>query len=374
MEDNQPSEGLQFFESTEALESHLAQEPQVETAPEPVQEQVADTATEPVQEEAPVQESAQEQVQETPYVDPEAAPMDQTQAIDDSDEYSDEEIEAAVYTYLSERLGYEVNSLDALQQQQQASQLDERLQVIADFVQETGRSPQDWFAYQSLNPSEMDDVTAVRVQMASEYPNLAPEELNMLIESKYKLDPDLHSEEEVRLSQLQMKIDGEKARRSIEDIRGQFKAPEVSSEPDDAPIADESWLQGLAMEVDALTGLEFDLGNGNSFTYGIDDQYKTRLQEVNSRPEDYLDPYIREDGSWDYDTFNSHRAVLDNIDAIVSAAYRQGQSDGQKGLVEKAANVSAPNPTQNTDQPREASVPEQLQQIMSGRGGMTFKL
>ena len=75
--------------------------------------------------------------------------------------------------------------------------MDERLQVIADFVQETGRSPQDWFTYQSLNPSEMDDVTAVRVQMASEYPNLAPDELNMLIQSKYKTDPDLHTEEEM---------------------------------------------------------------------------------------------------------------------------------------------------------------------------------
>ena len=371
MEDNQPSEGLQFFESTEALESHLAQEPQVETQ-EPVQEQAQEAAPEPIQEEAPVQESIQEEVQETPYVDPEAAPMDQPQAIDDSDEYSDEEIEAAVYTYLSERLGYEVDSLDAFQQQQ-ASQIDERLQVIANFVEETGRSPQDWFAYQSLNPSEMDDVTAVRVQMASEYPNLAPEELNMLIESKYKLDADLHTEEEVRLSQLQMKIDGEKARRSIDDIRNQYLAPEAV-ESNEAPLFDDQWVNDLSMEVEALTGLEFDLGNGNSFTYGLDDQYKGRLMEVNSRPEDYFDPYIREDGSWDYDAFNSHRAVLDNIDAIVSAAYKQGQSDGQKGLVEKAANVSSPTPTQNTGQPREASVPDQLQQILSGRGGITFNL
>ena len=369
MEENTQSEGLQFFDNAADLEQSMAQ-PQAET-PEPVQEEVVETAPEPVQEQ---EEAPQEQVQETPYVDPEAAPVAEETYDDDSEDYSDEEIEAAVYTYLSERLGYEVNSLDSFQQQE-ASQLDERLQVIADFVQETGRSPQDWFAYQSLNPSEMDDVTAVRVQMASEYPNLAPEELNMLIESKYKLDPDLHSEEDVRLSQLQMKIDGEKARRSIEDIRGQFKAPEVSDSYDDAPIADESWLQGLALEVDALTGLEFDLGNGNSFTYGIDDQYKTRLQEVNSRPEDYLDPYVREDGSWDYDTFNSHRAVIDNIDAIVAAAYKQGQSDGKKGLVERAANVSSPTPTQNTGPPREASVPDQLKQIMLGnRGPMTFNI
>jgi hypothetical protein len=95
---------------------------------------------------------------------------------------------------------------------------------------------------------------------------------------------------------------------------------------------------------------------------------------VNSRPENYLDPYIREDGSWDYDTFNSHRAVIDNIDAIVSSAYKQGQSDGQRGLVEKAANVSSPTPTQNTGQTREASIPDQLQQLISGGGAMTFKI
>ena len=220
----------------------------------------------------------------------------------------------------------------------------------------------------------MDDDTAIRVNLATEYPNLTSQEINTLVGSKYKLYPDLHSEEEVRLSQLQLKIDGQNARQEIEDIRESFAEPEKYEDDGAEDFVDDAWLENLDMEVEALTGLEFDLGNGNSFTYGIDDQYKNRLYEVNSRPEDILNPYIREDGSWDYDTFNSHRAVLDNIDAIVAAAYRQGQSDGQKGLVQKAANVSAPNPTQNTDQPREASVPDQLQQIMSGRGGMTFKL
>ena len=46
---------------------------------------------------------------------------------------------------------------------------------------------------------EMDDMTAIQVQMASDYPNLSQEEVNLLISSKYKLDPDLHSEDEVKL-------------------------------------------------------------------------------------------------------------------------------------------------------------------------------
>ena len=48
--------------------------------------------------------------------------------------------------------------------QQQESVLDERVEAIARFVQETGRDPQDWFRYQQLNASEMDDMTAVKMQ------------------------------------------------------------------------------------------------------------------------------------------------------------------------------------------------------------------
>ena len=97
-------------------------------------------------------------------------------------------------------------------QQQQESTIDERVKVIADFVEQTGRNPEDWFRYQALNPSEMDDMTAIRVSMSNEYPNLSGEEVDMLVGSKYKLDEDYHSEDEVKLSKLQLKIDADKAR------------------------------------------------------------------------------------------------------------------------------------------------------------------
>ncbi len=64
----------------------------------------------------------------------------------------------------------------------------------------------------------MDDATAIRVNLATEYPNLTSEEINTLVGSKYKLDPDLHSDEEVQLSKLQMKIDAQNARQGIEKI------------------------------------------------------------------------------------------------------------------------------------------------------------
>ena len=73
----------------------------------------------------------------------------------------------------------------------------------------------------------MDDMTAIRIQMSNEYPNLSYDELNLLVNSKYKIDADLYSEEEVNLAKLQLKMDGDKARRDIEDIRQGYAAPEI---------------------------------------------------------------------------------------------------------------------------------------------------
>jgi len=328
----------------------------------------------------PVQEAAQEQapepVQDTPYVDPEAAPSEpqaQTEQPqqETTEEYADEDIEGAVLNYLSERLGRDISDFESLSQPQ-TNALDERVEAISNFVAETGRAPEDWFAYQRLNPAEMDDSTAIRVDLATEYPSLTSEEINTLVGSKYKLDGDLYSEEEVQLSKLQMKIDAQKAKSNIETMRDKYMAPEVDNTAS-KDVFDETWIKNMVTEVDAMTGLEFDLGNDNSFTFGLDDDYKAQLVDKNSRLDEYFDPYVREDGSWDYDMLSSHRAVVDNIDKIVSAAYRQGMGDGQRGLVDKAANVQAQTPQVGQQQNADPVI-DQLKQIMGDGGRMTFKL
>mgnify|MGYP003108498366 FL=1 len=359
--ENQPSEaqGFQVFDNVEDLSASMAteQEPQVETT-EPVAEPVAEPAPEPAVEAQP---------QESSYVDPEAAPTEETQ------EYTDSDYEEAVLSYMSERLGREFSSFDDFSTPQQKA-LDERIESIARFVEETGRSPQDWFAYQSLNPSEMDDVTAIRVSMASEYPSLSAEELNVLVNSKYKLDPDLNSEEEVRLAQVQLKVDAQNAKQKIEELRSQYQAPEVKQSESVEPIVDEAWVSQMSREVDQMTGLEFDLGNDKSFTFGLDDAYKSQLKQKNARLDEYFDPYVNDDGNWDYDKLSAHRAVVDNIDAIVASAYKQGLGDGQRTLVDRAANVQSQTPTE-TGANQSNPLTDQLKQIMLGQGGkMTFKI
>lgn len=270
------------------------------------------------------------------------------------------DVDAEVLLYLSEKLGREFSSFDDLAPQQQESVLDERVEAIARFVQETGRDPQDWFKYQQLDASEMDDMQAVRIQMVSEYQGLSQDELDTLLSSKYKLDPNLHTEEEVKLSALQLKLDAQAAREKILSVREAYKAPaSTPSADEDSPI-DDQWISNMQRDLNALDGVEFDLGNGNSFTFGLTNEYKGHLSEKNSRLDEYFDPYVREDGSWDYDMLNMHRTVVDNIETIVQSVYKQGMSDGQRGIVNQAANISAQSPNQGSAQPGESSLASQL--------------
>ena len=344
-------------------------------------EDLAASATEGTEQvESPVVET-QEAVEEQPQFQQEsAAEADQQvmsdepdQQVSDGEEYSEEQLQSAVFEYLSEMTGEEITSLDDLYEEEETNAVDERVEAIARFVEETGRAPEDWFRFQSLNPEGMDDMTAIRIQMSNEYPNLSLDELNLLVNSKYKVDSDLYSEEEVNLAKLQMKMDGDKARQSIEDIRQGYAAPEYESEAIESVI-DEQWIADMAQEVDTLEGLEFDLGDNNLLEFNLDDNYRNQLKDKQARLDEYFDPYIREDGSWDYDLLSSHMAVIDNIDRIVKSAYTRGLGDGQRTLVDTASNVSTDTvPTGNQNQ-QDNPLANQVKQLLRQSGGLTFNI
>ena len=380
MEENKETiGGFEVFSSPEELSASMNAEPQqTETVTEeaPQQEsQVVSEPTEQVTSEPQIETTSEPQVEQQPENDqvPQVSQEEFTQQQPAEVQYSDNEIENAVMSYLSEKLDRDITSLDDLYSQ--PTPMDERVEAIAKFVSETGRAPKDWFTYQSLSTSEMDDATLVKVDLALQYPNLSAEEVNTLILNKYKLDPNKYSEDEVKVGGLQMKVDAANAKKQIEEQRMRYAAPEVQQQPaeEQESFIDEEWISEMRQEANDLTGLEFDLGNDKTFTFGLDDRYKQDLVNKNARLDEYFDAYVRDDGSWDFDTLNSHRAIIDNIDAIVASTYRQGLSDGQKGVVQNAANVSAQVPQQSS-QPNNP-LGEQLKNILGKNSNkLTFKI
>jgi hypothetical protein len=292
-------------------------------------------------------------------------------------EMSEQEFESAIANYVSEKLGVSIDSLEQLTQlleAQNSPSIDERVKAIADFVEETGRDPYDWFRYQSINPSEMDDISAVKLQFAVDYPNLSNEDIDLLVKSKYKVDEDLYSDEEIRLSKIQLKIDADKAKRDIDKLRENYRMPvkqEASQEEVQSPI-DENWIRTMSQEVDSLEALSFQLGD-QEFNFGINDQYKSSLKDKNARLDEFFDQYVDDSGSWNFELLNSHRALVDNIDEIVNSIYKQGLSDGQRKLVETAANVDVSNPRPAQSKAAD-SVAAQIFNYMNSNDGLRLKI
>jgi hypothetical protein len=292
-------------------------------------------------------------------------------------EMSEQEFESAIANYVSEKLGVSIDSLEQLTQlleAQNSPSIDERVKAIADFVEETGRDPYDWFRYQSINPSEMDDISAVKLQFAVDYPNLSNEDIDLLVKSKYKVDEDLYSDEEIRLSKIQLKIDADKAKRDIDQLRENYRMPvkqEASQEEVQSPI-DENWIRTMSQEVDSLEALSFQLGD-QEFNFGINDQYKSSLKDKNARLDEFFDQYVDDSGSWNFELLNSHRALVDNIDEIVNSIYKQGLSDGQRKLVETAANVDVSNPRPAQSKAAD-SVAAQIFNYMNSNDGLRLKI
>ena len=319
-----------------------------------------------------VSEAQQEAVSETTVPETEASDEPQTVS------FSDEEIIKAV----SEMVGIDgtfskeeliellTSSGDEVQQE-----LDPTVKAIADFISSTGKTADDWFMYQSFNPSEMDDLTVLKTDLQLQYPDLSEEDAQLLMEAKYKLNSDEHSENDVRLGMLQLKMDAKAARDGLEKVRESYRVPERKEVKQDSkedavfqsPI-DDAWISNMSKTVDSMETLKFNVGD-KEFNFGLDSKYKSSLKSSNADLENYFVQYISEDGSWDFNRLSTHRAVVDNIDAIVKAVYGQGLSDGQSSVVKEAVNPSSTAPSSSSVDTASAEDKVRKQILNALRGG-----
>ena len=140
MENNNPENiaAFEVFNNTEDLAASMNQE---QAVAEPAVEQTTETVEQPAVEEAPQQQFEQpaQEVQETVENTPQPVAQE---------EYSDEELQSAVFDYLSEVTGEDIKSIDDLYAEEEDYAVDERVDAIARFVEETGRAPEDWFRFQ----------------------------------------------------------------------------------------------------------------------------------------------------------------------------------------------------------------------------------
>lgn len=334
----QTEEAVESVEQTDVLENEETPSTEVEVAEEPLDE------------------IEKELLEDDSYYEEVSGYGESNSDDAEEDNISDEEYEDMLFQAVGEMLGYDGLSKDSLLErlntQTEATELDPRVKAIADFVAETGRDPQDWFAYQAMNPSEMDDITVMRQQLRQQYPDLSDSDADLLLDNKYKLDEDVHGEQDARLGKLQLSMDAQNARKDLEGLRESYKAPVAQQtapqEPEEieSPITAE-WINQMSAQVDDMEALEFSVGKDDTFSFGLTDSYKSSLKQSQASLDEYFDQYVDDSGDWYFAKLNVHRTLIDNIESIVDAAYKQGISAGTSNVVKQAVNPSNVTPSSN---------------------------
>jgi len=196
----------------ELLEKHEAQQEAVDN-PEPKDEvERVNLQEAPAEEEKVVEEKVEEPVVETPEV---SAP---------------EMSESDVLSYITNKYGEEVSSLDDFIVKRNASEeLPEDVKAYFEYKKETGRGIGDFVKlqqdYDSMNP---DSLIASYYSATEE--GLDPEDIQYLMDDKFGFDEDLDDEKEKKKKQLAKKRELSKAKKYFKEQKEKYKLPLESRE------------------------------------------------------------------------------------------------------------------------------------------------
>lgn len=386
----------QTTETTEVVDESQEQETAVATETEE-QQQVEETAQaevsadenkESVEEEAQVTETVTDGSSFT-FGDDNVTSETETESQQQESEkpvFTDED----VFSRISEMLGNEVKSVEDLKSKQQESNPwleDPEIAKFIEFKEKTkGKSFNEFALYQSIDTSEMDNMSAVRLEMQMEYPDLNGQDIQELIDSKYKLDEDEYDESEVKRAKIMLKADGSKAKKKLETLRQDFLIPKQEETQATSPqqqtesqeeesVFDDAWKSDMRKTVDGLNALQFKVeGSDDPFNVSISNEMKQQVKSLNESPENFFDRYIDQNDNWNHKLFNAERFVIENLSTIINQAVKHGMGLGQKEIVETASNASAVSTSEQGGTTENKIMQQQAQDILRRIGGGAPKM
>jgi len=288
-----------------------------------------------------------------------------------SQEPTQSEINEGFINYMNEQFGTEFSSVDdaknALSPREQ-SFANEQIAQMNKFVSETGRSVIDYLQSQAIDYGKMSNENVMKVYMKQNNPDLTNEEVDLLVNSKYKLGDGNGSETDKKLGQIELKRDVANARKDLLKMQEQYKMP-IENEGmsnEEANEIRQDWINSMKNEVADVESLSFDINdNGEVFDFHLTDDHKRSLVESNSNLNNFFDRYIEESGNWNFDKLNIDMFVLDNFQDIIRSVASQYRSKGTEQVVRDIKNPSFNNePRSTTTQSK--SILEQLDDQIHG--------
>ena len=299
---------------------------------------------------------------------------DQSQQSEVSEE-SPEEAQGRFLNFINDQFGTEFEDVSSFRDaltRKKSEFANEQLEKMNQFVSETGRTIADYIRTQTVDYSKMSNEDVMRIHMAQNNPELSRDEINVLIDSKYKLDKGKHSEADQTLGKIELKKDVSQARKDLMDMQEKYRMPvennEASSEESES--VRKEWVETMSNEVDEVESITFEMNeNGEEFTFQLTDEHRQGLVDSNSDLNNYFDRYIDEDGNWDFDRLNTEMFVLNNFQDIIRSVANQYRSKGTEQVVKDIKNPSFDN-TNKVATSKERSVLDELDDRMYGKGSI----
>ena len=290
----------------------------------------------------------------------ESAPVIENEAPAEKQEFNIKDED--VLSHIKNRYGKEINSLDELFAEREAStELPEDVEAFFRYKKETGRGMDD-FMKLNKNYDEMDSDLLLRDYYKQTEEGLDDDDIKDLIDSKFGYDEDLDDESLVKKQKLAKKRELTKAKKFFKEQQEAYKVPlESSKEPADAKYDEElrsyrdkmkeaesieaenqkkrEWFSKKTDELfsDEFKGFEFNVNDERIIFKPAD---AAELKSSQQSPFNFISKYIGEDGLLK-DAAGYHRAlsVAMNPEKFAKFFYEQGQAAAVDGMAKRSKNI-----------------------------------
>ena len=276
--------------------------------------------------------------------------------------------------FVNEQFKQEFDSIDSFSDAlstKKTSFANEQLEKMNNFVSETGRSIADYIRTQAVDYSKMSNEDVMRLTLKQENPELSMDEVNVLIDSKYKLGKDKYSDSEKTLGKIELKKDVADARKNLMEMQEKYRMPVESNDNSaEQETARKDWVNNMSSEVSEVESITFDINDsGEQFTFALTDDHRSDLVDANSNLNDFFNQYVDEEGGWNFDKLNTDMFVLRNFQDIIRSVANQYRSKGTEQVVRDIKNPSFNNEPRQTSGNKK-SILDELDDHMNGTGSM----
>ena len=269
--------------------------------------------------------------------------------------------EDEVRSFLSERYGREINSLDELNEAREtAPELPEDVAAYYKYKQETGRGLED-FMKVNRNLDEADGDSLLKEYLLITEDGLDAEDVEMMMD-EYVYDEDLDDEGDIKKAKLAKKKAIAKAKKYFEEQKEKYQAPLESRGAGSLEDSEEyqaykqyveqaktyqeeqkrrkEWFDEKTNEVfsDGFNGFEFSIDD-KSYVYTPGD--RTELKKLQQTPEAWLNKYLDDKGLVkDAAGYHKSLAVAMNPEKFARFFYEQGQANAVDDVMRKTKNIN----------------------------------